>query len=621
MKKAKGKQIAVANEIVSEAAFFSGESAVASKRITQASPYQPARSTDRFSNKTENLANFPNLQNFPTPYSIYGNYVTIQEMVELCRKAYWRFPLLRNVIDIMCEFSIGDIYLRGDNKQSNTFTEAWLDKIDIWKLQDQFYRETYRSNNTFLYRSDGEFAPEDLKRITQVYGARSIKKTVPVRYTVLDPATVAIMANVTFQMASYYKVYNGFELERLRHPKTPEDEAVRESLGTEALKDLDSGVSPYVRLDPEKLSAIFYKKQDYEPFAVPFIWGILDLIELKLAMHAMDRAVIKAADWAILHFKVGDEKTGIVNQKSLDALKAIFNNEAIRRTLTTDYTVKGEWLIPDLSKILGKEKYAQVNEDLMQGLNAVLFDAGEKFANQSVKVQVFLARTQEVRNMFLKEFLQPEIKRVCKEMGFKTYPTAYYEDYDLRDQSVYAKIYSTMYQLGILTPEQTIKAVETGILPSPADSLEGQQEFKDQKKKMLYQPVITKAADPTGAGRPTGSAAPQGTKKISPIGTGGVDISKVKTNLDSYFNLLASVEQSLKKEHKIKKLNEDQQSMAKELALAIVLNEKDWEGAVKSYIKAPKPSNKEASDMVTAIGAELGVEQEIATILWLSRAS
>ena len=36
----------------------------------------------------------------------------------------------------------------------------------------------------------------------------------------------------------------------------------------------------------------------------------------------------------------------------------------------------------------------------------------------------------------------PEIRRISKELGFKNYPTAHFEDVDLRDTSVYSRIYS-----------------------------------------------------------------------------------------------------------------------------------------------------------------------------------
>ena len=63
-------------------------------------------------------------------------------------------------------------------------------------------------------------------------------------------------------------------LEKLREPKTEEDKKVFDSLDPETKKKIKDGSFTRdglkIKLDSEKLIYSFYKKQDYEPFAVPF---------------------------------------------------------------------------------------------------------------------------------------------------------------------------------------------------------------------------------------------------------------------------------------------------------------------------------------------------------------
>ena len=104
--------------------------------------------------------------------------------------------------------------------------------------------------------------------------------------------------------------------------------------------------------------------------------------------------------------------------------------------LISDYTTDAKFVIPDIGNILDPKKYDVVNQDIQMGLNNILL-SDEKFANTSIKVQVFMERLKQGRRVFLENFLMPEIRRVSKEMGFKNYPTAHFEEVDLRDTSVY----------------------------------------------------------------------------------------------------------------------------------------------------------------------------------------
>jgi hypothetical protein len=56
----------------------------------------------------------------------------------------------------MAEFANAEIYLEEGNKSSRDFFYRWFNKIRLWDLKDQYFREFYRSGNIFLYRVDGD---------------------------------------------------------------------------------------------------------------------------------------------------------------------------------------------------------------------------------------------------------------------------------------------------------------------------------------------------------------------------------------------------------------------------------------------------------------------------------
>jgi len=245
-----------------------------------------------------------------------------------------------------------------------------------------------------------------------------------------------------------------------------------------------------VALDPEKLVYSFYKKQDYEPFAVPFGFPVLDDINWKLELKKIDQAICRTVENVILLITMGtDPDKGGVNPNNLKAMQELFKNESVGRALIADYTTKVQFVIPDLNKVLGSEKYKIVNEDIKEGLQNVIVGS-EKFSNTQVKAEIFLERLKESRNSFLNDVLQPQIKEVCRNMGLKSYPTAKFEEIDIKDEVQFQRVITRLLEIGILTPEQGIKSMQTGLYPNPRELSQVQEEYIDQREKGYYNPLV-----------------------------------------------------------------------------------------------------------------------------------
>ena len=172
-----------------------------------------------------------------------------------------------------------------------------------------------------------------------------------------------------------------------------------------------------IPLDPEKIAAVFYKKQDYEPFSVPMGYPVLEDINAKYEMKKIDMAIARTMQQAILLVTMGSEPDkGGVNQKNLETMQTLFANESVGRVLIADYTTKAEFVVPKIADLLDAKKYEIFDRDIRLGLNNILFGEGEKFADTSVKVKIFIERLKQARETFIDEFLFPEIKNICKNL-------------------------------------------------------------------------------------------------------------------------------------------------------------------------------------------------------------
>jgi hypothetical protein len=553
--------------------------------------------------------------------------VSIRDAVILCQKAYYNFAIFRNTVDLMTEFSSSHIYFRGGSQKSRDFFEALFKKINLWDFQDQFFREYYRSGNVFIYRFDTKVSDDDITKITQTFGLFSkAAVNLPSRYMILNPADIQMGGSINFSLGRYYKIISDYELERLKSPKTDEDLEVLKSLPPETqrlIQQKSIGILT-LPLDAKRLVAVFYKKQDYEPFAVPMGYPVLEDINWKAEMKKMDMSITRTMQQAILLITMGSEpEKGGINQKNLEAMQKLFENQSVGRVLIADYTTKAEFVIPDIGNLIGPEKYQIVDKDIQIGLNNILIGS-EKFANQSIKVQVFVERLKQARQAFINEFLFPEIRRISKELGFKNYPTPNFEDIDLKDDVQYSRIYNRLIELGILTPEEGIRAIETGRLPNDEESQAAQLKFKELKDKGLYQPLIGGTKNDQ-VGRPAGSdGIKQSTKNIKPIGTNAKEqysFLKVKNNLIAYQKLEEEIANFLRKKHNLKKLSFDQKNIVEDITKIIVANEipENWKNKIEDYINSPVDKNFGQVKNIQSIALNHQIDSYLASILYHSK--
>ena len=437
---------------------------------------------------------YANIRDGMLPYDFTTEGVNVREAVVLCQKAYANIAIFRNALDIMAEFANSELYLEGGTKTSRDFITKWFQKIYIWKITDQYFREYYKSGNVFIYRIDGEFDQEDFNKLSLVYGSKIEPGTIPLRYIFLNPFDIVSTRAAAFKRGIYRKILSDFELERLKNPKTDEDIELFKAL-PEDTKELITGGNWHERgiaipLETSKLSYSFYKKQDYEPFAIPFGFPVLSDLNWKLELKKIDKAICRTIENVILLITMGNtpDKGGI-NPHNMKAMQQLFRNESVGRVLVSDYTTKAEFVIPDLNKVIGPDKYKIVNEDIREGLQNVIVGQ-ERYASTMIKTEIFLERLKEARNAFINDFMQPQIKMVCKSLGFRKYPTVKFSEIDLKDELQMHRVTTRLMELGILTPQEGLRAIKTGIYPETENMDAAQEKFLDERQKGYYNPMV-----------------------------------------------------------------------------------------------------------------------------------
>ena len=598
---------------------------------------------------------FANIAEGLLPYSVTKDGVDIKEGIELCQKAYANVSIFRNAIDVMSEFSNSEIFLEGGSESAKAFLNKWFEKIGLWRIKDQYFREYYRSGNIFMYRVDGKFSREDFKKLNKVYGSKSKKYLdpgkIPVRYILLNPYDIVSTRGTSFDKGVYKKILSEYELERLRTPKTQEDKEIFKALSPKAKSAIKKG-SFYIDglkidLDPEKLIYSFYKKQDYEPFAVPFGYPVLDDINWKIELKKVDQAISRTIENVVLLITMGAEPDkGGINPHSLSAMQCLFQNESVGRVLVSDYTTKAEFIMPDVNKILGPDKYEIVNQDIREGLQNIIVGK-ENYSSTQIKAQIFLERLKEARNSFINDFLLPQIKLVCRSMGFRKYPTPKFQEVDIRDEVQFQRVVTRLLEIGIISPEQGVQAIRTGLFPHPNSLRDAQEEYVKDREEGYYNPLVggVPAVEAPGAEEerdlkekaiekgpttPAGGQPPQQKQSVPkeagrPTGATARELysrKNMQTIIYDIEKLRGCIAKDLKKKLSIKRFNKSQNEMVDKLVEAVVVSsEKErWDESAKACISDPENMEKlKTLDEILEIGASHQLTDYPSAILYHSK--
>lgn len=619
-----------------------------------------------------------NLRSFKLPYLERDGRIYIRDAIQLCQRVYANIAIFRNTVDIMTEFSCAPIYLTGGNEASKKFISKWLEKAAMDKFQQFAFREYYLSGQVFILKFLAQFNEEDFRKLKTSLAAK--KNSIPLRYTVLNPADIVIYPAASFENAPYRKALNQYELQQLRDRKTEEDRAVYNALPDDIKKLIDSGSwnsdGIYMPIPSDRLTPLFYKKQPYQPFAVPFGYPVLRDLNHKEELKKIDAAVARTIDNVILLVTMGEKKDEYgngMNPTAMAKMQELFAVETVGRVIVSDYTTKATFVLPDIGEILNPEKYEIVNQDIKEGLLNIM-SGEDKFANALIKTQIFIERLKEGRNIFLNDFLQKEIDAVCKLMGFKSIPKANFEEIDLKDQVQFTKIYTRLMEIGVLTPEQGLKAMQTGILPEPEELVPSQEAYHQERQKGMWNPLVGGMPQVTSAegdatrvvqkelgeqknaiqaqktaggpnpnsssnGRPSGSGGGgKSSSNPSPAGTSSaslsevaktkhlVGLSKLKITLEKSSALMNKAEAAIKDQYKLEALSDTQKNLVYKLAANVMSTTEmgAWDTQLDAVLKEPEKhlvshARNEISSRVEELAAEHGVDTYSASLLYHSK--
>ena len=352
---------------------------------------------------------------------------------------YQRIGLVKNVIDLMGDFASHGIRLVHKNKRIEKFYRHWFKKIKGKDRSERFLNNLYKTGNVVINRQTGKLSLKVADRLYQSIAAPDLqiqeidsisveKREIPWIYTFMDPFFVDIAAGAlaSFTNNRTYQLILPAHLRKLiNNPKTDAEKAVVNSLPPQIVEAAKSR-KPY-QLDKDKTLVFHYKKDDWQAWAYPMIYAIMDDINVIEKLKLADLAALDGAISNIRIFKLGSLEHKIAPTKAATAkLAQILGNNVGGGTMDLVWGPDIELIESNTNvhQFLGESKYVPHMNSIYAGLGIPPTLTGTFGAagttNNFISLKTLTQRLQYGRDILV-EFWEKEIVLVQKAMGFR-YP-------------------------------------------------------------------------------------------------------------------------------------------------------------------------------------------------------
>jgi len=363
----------------------------------------------------------------------------IKMIIRRAEDIYQRVGLVKNVIDLMGDFASQGIRLVHKNKRIERFYRQWFKKIRGKDRSERFLNNLYKSGNVVVNRQTGKLslkvadklynsiASPDLQ-VQDLSEAQVEKREIPWVYTFIDPFLVDIAAGAlsSFTSSKAYELQLPPELRKLiNNPKTDAEKQVVAGLPPQIIAAAKSRL-PYP-LDTNKTLVFHYKKDDWQSWAFPMVYAIMDDINVIEKLKLADMAALDGAISNIRIFKLGSLEHKIAPTKAATAkLAQILGNNVGGGTMDLVWGPDIELLESKTAvhQFLGEGKYIPHMNSVYAGLGIPPTLTGTFGAagttNNFISLKTLTQRLQYGRDVLI-DFWEQEIALVQKAMGFR-YP-------------------------------------------------------------------------------------------------------------------------------------------------------------------------------------------------------
>lgn len=410
--------------------------------------------------------------------------------IKMCMDAYDKVGIIRNIIDLMGDFGCQGIQIVHQNKSVEKFYQQWFKSINGKERSERFLNNLYKTGNVIAYRSYAKVTPKlnkymkSLANDIKVEVPNMTNNVIPWRYNFFNPLTVKMKDGQLsiFMGTPAYAINLGSFFDRFTEGDMPIN--VINSLPDNVKQALKNGQKE-VPLDPDRICVYHYKKDDWQQWANPMIYAILDdiimLEKMRLAdLSALDGAISNIRLWTLgsLEHKILPNK-GAIN-KLRDILASNVGGGTMELVWGPELSFKES--NSEVYKFLGSEKYSAVLNSIYAGLGVPptltgMATNGGGFTNNFISLKTLVERLQYGRDQLVR-FWEKEIEIVRQAMGFRYKAHIQFDQMSLSDEAAEKNLLIQLADRDIISQETLIQRFKE--IPQ-IEKIRLQREVEDRK--------------------------------------------------------------------------------------------------------------------------------------------
>lgn len=388
-------------------------------------------------------------RNSPRCYSTsYGmsSDTRMESIIFDCMEAYDEEPIVSNIVDLMSDFGSQGVRIVCSDKRQEKFGQQWFEYIHGVERCERFISTLLRTGTVIVKRTDGKVPLKTQKKwkssVSAVEGGPDKevikieefdrgKAIIPLKWTFHDPRQVAMvggmLANFVGKPIFALRINQQLRNEIFSLTKVSEDNAEYKTfrdLIPDYVWEAINKKAMFFPLDQSKVSAYYYKKDDWDSWGKPLVRPILRDLKILNKLKACDSASLDGAMSSVRIWTIGDLSKGVVPGKAaLDKLRSIIAD--FKPGGTTDVVWGSDLKLieskSNLYEFLKPEKYTATLSSIYAGLGVPPGLTGSSgsssFTNNNISLKTLIERLKYVRAI-LTDFLNEQLSMVQKAMGF-----------------------------------------------------------------------------------------------------------------------------------------------------------------------------------------------------------
>lgn len=386
----------------------------------------------RFTSETDIQGDFGinDFEEFRPDYQLPKNHNHIMVKVN---QAYEQEGLIKNVIDLMSDFTVCGIRVEHPSKSIDKFYKKWFENAKGPDRSERFCHNLYKFGTSIITRGSRE------------YSSRKGNVFLPDGYTFLNPAAVVDIDGIASINAGKPVDYGIYKPKRSRF--------IFNSLNID--KD---DIEP---LNAETTEVYHYKKDDWQVWSKPIIYSILREVFQLMMLRLADFTALEGAANPIRIFTLGSLDHQIVPgpaaMEKLSELLKVNNGHGTRNIVWTSDINLIESKTDNLA-ILGDEKYRPALSAIYVGLGIPPTLTGSSSiasrgtTNNLISLKTLIKRLQYGRQKLI-EFWTKEIKIVQEKMGFRNPAKIAFDVINIGDEETEKKLWIELADRNIISDE------------------------------------------------------------------------------------------------------------------------------------------------------------------------